>query len=95
MFSQPKIREEAIVAPDTLYKQALAEMDAQRYMGSIETLKKLERQHPYSDYNEKAKLMQVYANYRIGKFPDAISAADRYIALYPSSKDCLYQLDEG
>lgn len=92
LFGATKIKEEAIVAPDVLYKQALAEMDAQRYMTSIETLKKLERQHPYSEYNEKAKLMEVYANYRIGKFPDAILAADRYIALYPSSKEMPYVL---
>ncbi len=92
LFSAPKVREEAIVAPDTLYQQALAEMDAQRYMTSVETLKKLQRQHPYSDYNERAKLMEVYANYRIGKFPDAISASDRYIALYPSSKEMPYVL---
>ncbi|WP_374623994.1 outer membrane protein assembly factor BamD [Devosia sp.] len=92
MFGQPKIKEEPIIPPDTLYQQALSEMDGQRYITAIATLEKLERQHPYSEFNEKAKLMQVYANYRIGRFPDAILAADRYMALYPGSKETAYVL---
>ncbi len=78
MFGPAKIKEEAIVPADTLYQTALTEMDRQNYNKAIENLKKLERQHPYSEYNEKAKLMEVYANYRIGKFPEAILAADRF-----------------
>lgn len=92
LFGQPKIKEEEIIPPDTLYQQALSEMDAQRYMTAIKTLEKLERQHPYSEFNEKAKLMQVYGNYRIGKFDEAIMAADRYLALYPGSKETAYVL---
>jgi len=92
LFGQPKIKEEAIIPPETLYQEALSEMDAQRYMTAVTTLEKLERQHPYSEFNEKAKLMQVYANYRIGKFDEAIMAADRYMALYPGSKETAYVL---
>jgi outer membrane protein assembly factor BamD len=92
LFSPPKIREEAIIPPETLYASALNDMDKQNYNTAIKTLEKLDRQHPYSDYAEKSKLMQVYANYRIGKFEEAIGAADRYIALYPSSKEIPYVL---
>lgn len=90
LFGQPKLKEEAIIPPDTLYQQALGEMDKQRYVTAIATLEKLERQHPFSEFNEKAKLMETYANYRIGKFEEAILAADRYLALYPSSKEVPY-----
>jgi len=92
LFGQPKIKEEPIIAPEVLYQQALDEMDKQRYMTATTTLEKLERQHPYSEFNEKAKLMQVYSNYRIGKFDEAILAADRYLALYPSSQEVPYVL---
>lgn len=92
LFGPPKIKEEAIIPPQTLYQQALNDMDAQRYVTAIALLEKLERQHPYSEYNEKAKLMEVYANYRIGKFDDAILAADRYLALFPNSKEVPYVL---
>jgi outer membrane protein assembly factor BamD len=92
MFGPTKIKDEPIVPAETLYQTALSNMDAQRYNNAIENLKKLERQHPYSEFNEKAKLMEVYANYRIGKFDEAILAADRYLALFPSSPEIPYVL---
>ena len=92
MFGPTKIKEEEIIPAATLYQSALSNMDKQRYNTAIEDLKKLERQHPYSEFNEKAKLMEVYANYRIGKFDEAILAADRYLALFPSSDELPYVL---
>jgi outer membrane protein assembly factor BamD len=92
MFGPTKIKDEEIIPAETLYQSALSDMDKQYYNGAIETLKKLERQHPYSEFNEKAKLMEVYANYRIGKFDEAILAADRYMALFPSSDEMAYVL---
>jgi outer membrane protein assembly factor BamD len=67
-------------------------MDAQRYQTAITQLEKLDRQHPGTAMAEKGKLMTVYANYRIGKFPQAILAADRYLAVYPNGKDVPYVL---
>lgn len=92
LFGPTKIVEEPIIPAETLYQSALDDMDAQRFKSAIENLKKLERQHPYSEFNEKAKLMEVYANYHIGNFDEAIPAADRYIALYPSSPEVPYVL---
>jgi outer membrane protein assembly factor BamD len=92
LFGPPKIKEEPIVAPEVLYQQALDDMDRSRYATSIKSLEKLERQHPYSEFAEKAKLMQVYASFRLGKYDDAILAADRYLAIYPASKEVPYVL---
>jgi len=92
MFGPQKIKEEEIIPPETLYQDAISQMDKQNYNTAIGTLTKLQRQHPFSDYNEKAKLMEVFANYRVGKFKEAILAADRYMALYPSSKETAYVL---
>jgi outer membrane protein assembly factor BamD len=92
MFGQNKIKDEEIIPADTLYQTALSDMDKQNYNHAIDNLKKLERQHPYSEFNEKAKLMEVYANYRTSKFDDAILAADRYLALFPSSDQTAYVL---
>jgi len=92
MFGPQKIKEEEIIPPETLYQDAISQMDKQNYNTAIGTLTKLQRQHPFSDYNEKAKLMEVFANYRVGKFKEAILAADRYMALYPGSKETAYVL---
>ena len=92
LFGPPKIKEEAIIPPQTLYASALQDMDNGRFMSSIKTLQKLERQHPYSDFNERAKLMEVYGNYRMNKYDEAVLAADRYLALFPGSKEVPYVL---
>jgi outer membrane protein assembly factor BamD len=92
LFSPPKLKEEAIVPADQLYSEALSLMDRQRYAGAITSLEKLERQHPYSDYAEKAKLMIVYSNFRLGRYDEAILAADRFLAIYPNGKDVPYVL---
>lgn len=90
LFAPAKLKEEVIVPPEALYQQALDEMDAQRYATAVKLLEKLDRQHPNSPVTEKSKLMQTFADYRIGKFDRAILAADRYLALYPNGKDADY-----
>jgi len=91
-FGPTKIKEEEIIPPETLYQSALDNMDQARFATAILDLQKLERQHPYSEYAEKAKLMIVYANYRRSDFPRTVLNADRYLALYPSSKEVPYIL---
>ncbi|UXN72257.1 outer membrane protein assembly factor BamD [Devosia sp. A8/3-2] len=92
LFGPPKAKEEPIIPAEALYQQALDNMDQQRYVTAIGHLEKLERQHPTSALSEKAKLMVVYANYRIGRFSEAILAADRFLAIYPNGKDVAYVL---
>ncbi|MBB4051608.1 outer membrane protein assembly factor BamD [Devosia subaequoris] len=92
LFGPPKIKEEPIVPAQALYQGALDDMDRQYYQTAITKLEKLERQHPRDPLTEKGKLMQVYANYRIGRFDEAILASDRYLALYPSSSEVPYVL---
>ena len=92
LFGPPKLREEPIIPSATLYQQALDDMDRQYYQTAIKKLEQLDRQHPRDPMVEKSKLMQVYANYRIGRFSEAILAADRFLALYPNGKDVPYVL---
>ena len=87
LFGPPKLKEAPIVPAAALYQGALDDMDRQYYQTAIKKLEQLERQHPRDPITEKGKLMQVYAHYRIGKFNDAILAADRYLALYPNGMD--------
>lgn len=92
LFGPPKIKEQPIVPAASLYQGALDDIDRLYFQTAIKKLEQLERQHPRDPLTEKGKLMQVYANYRIGKFDEAILAADRYLALYPNGKDAAYVL---
>jgi outer membrane protein assembly factor BamD len=92
LFGPVKIKEQPVVPAAALYQGALDDMDRQYYQTAIKKLQQLERQHPRDTLTERGKLMQVYANYRGGMLDEAILAADRYLALYPSSKDVPYVL---
>ncbi|MCW5721038.1 MAG: outer membrane protein assembly factor BamD [Devosia sp.] len=92
LFGPPKIKEEPVIPAATLYQGALDDMDRQYYQTAIKKLEQLERQHPRDPLSEKSKLMQVYAHYRIGKYDQAILAADRFMAIYPNGKDVPYVL---
>ncbi|WP_156352238.1 MULTISPECIES: outer membrane protein assembly factor BamD [unclassified Devosia] len=92
LFGPPKLKEEPIVPAASLYQGALDDMDRQYFQTAVKKLEQLDRQHPRDALTEKSKLMQVYANYRMGKFDQAILAADRFMALYPNGKDVPYVL---
>lgn len=84
--------EEPIVPAEELYSSAVGNMEANRYQSAISDLEKLERQHPYSEYNERAKVMITFANFRTRKWPETVLAADRFLALYPQSSEAPYVL---
>ena len=92
LFGPPKLKEEPVIPAATLYQKALDDMDRQYFATGIKSLQQLDRQHPRDPIVEKSKLMQVYANYRSGKLPEAILASDRFMALYPNGKDAAYVL---
>ena len=92
LFGPPKLKEEPVIPAATLYQKALDDMDRQYFATAIKSLQQLDRQHPRDAIVEKSKLMQVYANYRSGELPEAILAADRFMALYPNGKDAAYVL---
>lgn len=92
LFGPPKLREEPIVPAQALYQKALDDMDRQYFNTAIKALEQLDRQHPRDPLVEKSKLMQVFAHYRSGKLDEAILAADRFLALYPTGKDAPYVL---
>ncbi|MCV0380035.1 MAG: outer membrane protein assembly factor BamD [Nitratireductor sp.] len=75
---------------DVLYNQALANMNAGRLKEASAKFESIDRQHPYSEYARKAMLMNTFANYRQGKYDEAINSGKRYVALYPTTEDAAY-----
>ncbi|MDI6027979.1 outer membrane protein assembly factor BamD [Corticibacterium sp. UT-5YL-CI-8] len=75
---------------DVLYNQGLANLEAGRLKEASRKFDALDRQHPYSEWARKAKVMGAFANYRQGSYEDAIAGAKGYVALYPSSEDAAY-----
>jgi outer membrane protein assembly factor BamD len=75
---------------DVLYNQALANLDAGRLSEAGRKFESIDRQHPYSEYARKSLVMGAFADYRQGKYEEAINAGKRYVNLYPSTPDAAY-----
>jgi len=75
---------------DVLYNQGLANLNSGRMREAIAKFEAVDRQHPYSEFARKALIMNTFANYRQGKYTEAISAGKRYVTLYPTSEDAAY-----
>ncbi|HET9538767.1 MAG: outer membrane protein assembly factor BamD [Mesorhizobium sp.] len=75
---------------DVLYNQGLANMNAGRLKEASKKFDAIDRQHPYSEYGRKALVMGAFADYRQGKYEEAINAGKRYVQLYPTDPDAAY-----
>lgn len=79
-----------IIAPDALYNQALANLDAGDLGESQKRLADLNRQHPYSEYSRRSLILNTFINYRKGSYAEAANSGNRFLRLYPGDKDAAY-----
>ncbi len=73
-----------------IYSQAMTYLDDGRYKDAAAYFDEVERQHPYSVWATKSKLMSAYSHYQNNKYDDAISGIDRFIAVHPGNRDVAY-----
>jgi outer membrane protein assembly factor BamD len=80
------------VPADQLYNEALANVDSGDYDEAKRKFRKLDRQHPYSNFSRKSGVMATFLSYRAGNYAEAISRGNRFVELYPANKDAAYVL---
>ncbi|MEM7068158.1 MAG: outer membrane protein assembly factor BamD [Pseudomonadota bacterium] len=85
-----KFAVEDIIAPDSLYNQALANLDAGDLKTAQKRINTLNRQHPYSEYSRRSLILDTFINYRKGAYQEAATSGKRFIELYPADKDAAY-----
>jgi len=66
-----------------LYEEAKAALSQEDYETSIQKLESLEARFPFGKYAQQAQLDMAYAYYKFEEPESAISAANRFIKLYP------------
>ncbi|MBB5755268.1 outer membrane protein assembly factor BamD [Prosthecomicrobium pneumaticum] len=77
-------------AAGELYNQGLAYMEKGKTKDAIGRFEEVDRQHPYSEWAKKAMIMTAYAHFKRGDHAETITAAKRYLTLYPSGADAAY-----
>ncbi|MGQ0741043.1 MAG: outer membrane protein assembly factor BamD [Alphaproteobacteria bacterium] len=75
---------------ETIYAEALKQLDRERYTEAAKQFDEVERQHPYSVWARRAILMSAYSYYEANKYNEAIQAAERFVQLHPGNKDAPY-----
>lgn len=76
--------------PDVLYTQGLANLNAGKMSEAQMKFDAVDRQHPFSEYSRRSLVMSTYLKYRSGDNDGAVLAGERYMKLYPQSKDAAY-----
>ena len=84
---QENIAEKSV---ETLYNEAMDEMNADNLPKAIKLFDEVERQHPYSVWASKAQIMGAYLFYKQAKYNDAILVINRFLSLHPGNKYASY-----
>jgi len=66
-----------------LYDEAKAALEQEDYETAIQKLESLEARFPFGKYAQQAQLDMAYAYYKFEEPESAVSAANRFIKLYP------------
>lgn len=73
-----------------LLTEAEKSMNKEQYESAAKRLEAMESMYPFSDYAEKAQMDLIYAYYKKGDYPSAAATAERFIHLYPRSRNVDY-----
>ncbi len=74
----------------TLYTTAKRRLDANQYQLSAALFDEVERQHPYSPWSRRAKLMSAYSYYLSRDYNKAVQSSQSFLAIHPGNKDAPY-----
>ncbi len=75
---------------EKLYSNALEEIDRRKWERAAKRFDEVERQHPYTVWARRSMLMAAFSYYQANQYPEAISAAEQFIALYPGNASTPY-----
>jgi outer membrane protein assembly factor BamD len=75
---------------EQLYIEAQKFSDRGQWKFAAVAYDEVERQHPYSVWATRAKLMSAYSYYMANNYQNAIIAGQRYLALHPGNENAAY-----
>mgnify|MGYP000324228527 CR=1 FL=1 len=75
---------------EALYNQAASELDKRDFDQAVLLFNEVERQHPYSEWARRSMVMTAFAHYQSRNYDEAISGAQRYLALHPGGSEAEY-----
>ncbi len=78
------------MSAEELYEEARLALNAGRLREASDLFEELEREHPFSQWARRGKVMAAYARYKRGDYADAVAMMESYTRLYPAADDAPY-----
>ncbi|MEP2704959.1 MAG: outer membrane protein assembly factor BamD [Roseibium sp.] len=78
--------------PEVLFNEGLALRAQGKLKDSTTKFEELDKLYPYSEYSKKSLVNLAYLNYTRGSYTETITAAQRFVTLYPGDADSAYML---
>ncbi|WP_316860106.1 outer membrane protein assembly factor BamD [uncultured Cohaesibacter sp.] len=78
------------VPAEKLYAEGLVAMQSGDRKEANKKFEELDRQHPYSNFARQSMVLTAYTHYKSGQYTECISAAKRFITLFPGDEDVPY-----
>lgn len=75
---------------EELYAEAQGFLEENRFRSAALGFEEVERQHPYSEWAVRGRLMAAYAYYEGQMYIDAVAGLESFIDLHPGHKDVPY-----
>ena len=88
--NKEKPYEEQTVAE--LYNKAMDKLEEGEFKESATLFDEVTRQHPYSQWAQRAQIMEAYAHYRGQRYDNVIASMQAFIGLHPAHPDVPYAL---
>lgn len=73
-----------------LYTESQKSLKKEQYTTASKQLEAIESMYPFSDYTESTQMQLIYAYYQNEDYPSSAATAERFIHLYPRSKNVDY-----
>lgn len=75
-----------------LYQSARSFIEKGRFGIAIPRLEAIETQFPFGPYSEQAQIELLYALHRLGRHPEVIARAEKFLSLHPNHNQTAYIL---
>ncbi|MCR9125253.1 MAG: outer membrane protein assembly factor BamD [Rhodobacteraceae bacterium] len=77
-------------SPEQIYERGEFELNRNRTDDAAYYFSEIERLYPYSEWAQRALIMQAFSYHRGQDYPNSRAAAQRYIDFYPTEDDAAY-----
>ncbi|MBF0284229.1 MAG: outer membrane protein assembly factor BamD [Magnetococcales bacterium] len=76
--------------PDVIYKDGMAQLQAKQYKKSVKFFEDVDQKYLASVWATRARMNLIYAHHKAEEYPEAVSAAERFIKLHPRHPHAAY-----